>query len=610
MNFIKLRLISPFFWLRNRILRTIIFIVILELLVYQLLNSNYHINRQIKIQYEFNNIIETTQEKVIREKRRDSIKNGFLHAWRGYSKYAWGYDELCPVSNTSRNKFNGWGATIIDSLDTLWIMDLKDEFNKSREFVKTLNFTSSDYQSNVFETVIRYLGGLLSSFELSGEPIFLEKAKELGEALLPSFDTPTRLPYNFVHLNPDKRIDKPPNGGGFLAEVGSSCLEFTKLAKLTGEDEYFYIVNNITNTIFNAKKPIPGLFPSRINQKQVSFGAMGDSFFEYLLKEHILLSGSSDQYRNMYIESIEGMYKYLIKPSPVKERPDLLFLGELQFYDEFIGKMGHLSCFVPGMLAMGSKVFDRPEDLKIAKRLVETCYWSYGITKTGIAAEELWFKIVEKYYHEEEKNEDNFNSDLPDGIDQLSPRYYILRPETIESLFILYRITGDKQYQEKEKWCKTPSGYSGLFNVNTKEVIQNDSMESFFLAETLKYLYLLFSPPDLISLDTYVFNTEAHPIRRIVYFLNSGVITYAKSLANEGEGYGVQYVYHKGQYYDSYAKGMNYVKFHCAFDNKTKALEFASELSDGKDSKAEYVCHSGKLFDQKANDGSYGRIAE
>ncbi|RHZ47128.1 hypothetical protein Glove_590g23 [Diversispora epigaea] len=555
MSFSNLHSINPFSWLRNRILRTIIFIFIIELLVYHLYYSNHNswfdrkniyddnnnvndVNHQIKIQYEFNNIIETAQEKAVREKRRDSIKNGFLHAWRGYSKYAWGYDELRPVSNIGKVKFNGWGATIVDSLDTLWIMDLKDEFNKSLEFVKTLNFTSSNSKSNVFETIIRYLGGLLSAFEFSEEPIFLEKAKELGSALLPSFDTPTGLPYNFVHLNPDRSIVDPPDGGGLLAEVGTSCLEFTKLSKLTGEDEYFYIVNNITNTIFNAKKPIPGLFPLRISQltgeftnEHVSFGAAGDSFFEYLLKEHILLGNSAEQYeqyRNMYIESIEGMYKYLIKPSPIKERPDLLFLGELQYYDSFIGKMGHLSCFAPGMLAIGSKVFDRPEDLEIAKKLVETCYWAYGITKTGIAAEELWFKIIEKYDYGEEENEiegqeegkNKFNG-LPNGIEQLMPTYYILRPETIESLFVLYRITGDKKYQEQgwklwqsiDKWCKTSSGYSGLFNVNAGSVTQNDSMESFFFAETLKYLYLLFSPPDLISLDDYVFNTEAHPMK-------------------------------------------------------------------------------------------------
>ncbi|CAG8519774.1 11583_t:CDS:2, partial [Acaulospora colombiana] len=149
------------------------------------------------IQYEFN-VVETTQEKIVREKRRNSIKNGFLHAWRGYSNYAWGYDELKPVSNQGINKFNGWGATIVDSLDTLWIMGLMEEFDKSKEFVSHLNFTNSNSETNVFETIIRYLGGLLSAYELSKAPIFLEKAKELGVALLPAFDSATATKVFYV----------------------------------------------------------------------------------------------------------------------------------------------------------------------------------------------------------------------------------------------------------------------------------------------------------------------------------------------------------------------------------------------------------------------------
>lgn len=202
--------------LKNRTLRIITLVFFFELLMHQVFNSNSYfwlivknnddankiITRLPKIQFEFevNNIIETTQEKTIREMRRDSIKKGFLHAWNGYSKYAWGYDELSPTMNRGTNRFNGWGATIVDSLDTLLIMDLKAEFIKSRDFVSKLNFTNSESESNIFETIIRYLGGLLSAFELSGDPIFLEK--ELGIALLPSFDSPTRLPYNDAHLNP------------------------------------------------------------------------------------------------------------------------------------------------------------------------------------------------------------------------------------------------------------------------------------------------------------------------------------------------------------------------------------------------------------------------
>ncbi|CAG8485578.1 414_t:CDS:10, partial [Diversispora eburnea] len=427
------------------------------------------------IQYDFSTVKETSEEKQIREKRRKSIKNGFLHSWRGYTKYAWGSDELLPISNGNANKFNGWGATIVDSLDTMWIMGLRNEFAEAREFVSKVNFSRSEEVVNVFETTIRYLGGLLSAYELSKDTMFLSKANDLGLALLTAFNSTTGLPYNYLSLSDEFKVVKLPwINGCLLAQVGSLYLEFSKLAELTGNSEFFFKVNNITKVLKNSKPEIPGLYPINIDQDSgefwadvVTFGANGDSFYEYLIKEYILVGGALKDYRKMYIESINGMHRHLIKHNVVKSRPDLMFLGELT-YEEFYPRMDHLSCFVPGMLAIGSKVLNRPRDFDVAIGLAETCYWSYKNTRTGIGPE-------------------------------------------VFCLFILYRITGNKEYQEKgweiwqsiEKYCKTETAYSGLSDVNE-------------LTETLKYLYLLFSPPDLISLDTYVFNTEAHPFLRMI----------------------------------------------------------------------------------------------
>eukprot|EP01126_Amoeba_proteus_P048577 TRINITY_DN5626_c0_g2_i1.p2 TRINITY_DN5626_c0_g2~~TRINITY_DN5626_c0_g2_i1.p2 ORF type:complete len:117 (-),score=15.61 TRINITY_DN5626_c0_g2_i1:70-420(-) len=99
--------------------------------------------------------------------------------------------------------------------------------------------------------------------------------------------------------------------------------------------------------------------------------------------------------------------------------------------------------------------------------------------------------------------------------------HYLLRPETVESLFVLYRQTGDKMYQDwgwsifraLEMYCKTEAGFSGILNVGSVRTTQDNKLQSFFLAETLKYLFLLFSPTTFIPLDEYVFNTEAHPTR-------------------------------------------------------------------------------------------------
>ncbi|CAG8679025.1 6183_t:CDS:2, partial [Racocetra fulgida] len=191
-----------------------------------------NVTRLPKIQYNFLKN-EPPNEKQLREFRRDSIKNGFLHAWKGYTKYAWGYDELFPSTNNGRNNFNGWGATIIDALDTMWIMGLKEEFSRSRDFVQLVNFTQTDDTISVFETTIRYLGGLLSAYELSKDNIFLEKALELGNALLPSFDSPSGLPYNYWSLT---RGEADGYYSALLAQVGTLQLEFMKLSQLTDDN--------------------------------------------------------------------------------------------------------------------------------------------------------------------------------------------------------------------------------------------------------------------------------------------------------------------------------------------------------------------------------------
>ncbi|CAG8473522.1 3719_t:CDS:10, partial [Dentiscutata heterogama] len=468
-----------------------------------------NIIRLPKIQYDFL-LNETAEEEQLRESRRDSVKNGFLHAWNGYTRYAWGYDELLPLTNVGRNNFNGWGATIIDALDTMWIMDLKEEFNRSRDFVRTVDFTRSDDDINVFETTIRYLGGLLSAYELSNDLVFLEKAQELGNALLPSFDSPTGLPYNSWNLTwginkKSHELSGPPclsirhcgSRTGILAQVGTMQLEFMKLSQLTGDSQFFFKVQDVIEILDRAEKYIPGLYPLEIDQdsaefigSHVSFGSLGDSFYEacYLLKVYVFVGGALDKYRRMYIESIESMRKYLIKEGRVRNRSELLFLGDLLYHDDFSGKMGHLTCFVPGMLAVGAKILDRPEDLEIAIRLAETCYWSYNVTLTGLGPEEFWFLTSTDELTQNEidwlEKQEKLNN-LPNGLTRISPTY-LLRPETIESLFILYRITGDKQYQEKgwmiwqaiEKWCKTPTAYSGLKDVNTEQVEMNNIMES------------------------------------------------------------------------------------------------------------------------------------
>lgn len=148
-----------------------------------------------KIQHDFGP--ETEEQKKLREERQARVKESFVHAWNGYKEHAWGKDEVSPVSGSYRNSFGGWGATLVDSMDTLWIMGLKDDFQRCLTAVAEIDWARNDEEVvNVFETTIRYLGGLLAAYDISDEayPLLLKRAVDLGEVLYKSFDTPNRMP--------------------------------------------------------------------------------------------------------------------------------------------------------------------------------------------------------------------------------------------------------------------------------------------------------------------------------------------------------------------------------------------------------------------------------
>jgi mannosyl-oligosaccharide alpha-1,2-mannosidase len=148
-----------------------------------------------KIQHVFEK--EGEREKAIREERLAEVKSAFLHSWEGYKKEAWAKDELRPIHGGFKTPFCGWAATMVDSLDTLWIMGLKKEFELSLVELRNVDFTHTEgCQINLFETTIRHLGGLLSAYDISGGryTVLVEKAVELAEVLYTAFDTPNRMP--------------------------------------------------------------------------------------------------------------------------------------------------------------------------------------------------------------------------------------------------------------------------------------------------------------------------------------------------------------------------------------------------------------------------------
>jgi Glycosyl hydrolase family 47 len=459
------------------------------------------------------------QSNIQARSRRTYVQNTMKFVWGNYIQHSFGSDELKPQGGYGDDRWGGHGVTLVDSLDTLWLMGMKTEFYQARDWVRDhLDFSRVGTVS-VFETTIRDLGGLLSAHSWSNDTVFLDKALDLGERLLHSFDgSTTGIPFGQVSLSGGHVNNLGWTGNSaILAEFGTIQIEYNYLAKATGKD-YLATKPSKVFEIMQSVSPENGLYPyfwantgrsdkPYATNDKVTFGAMADSFYEYMLKVWLQTDRKISLYREMYDKAMDGMHNELLRNSVPS---GLRYIADKNggFIDQ---KMDHLVCFMGGLLALGAYTnpdgLDSPRsqrDLRTGKALTYTCYQMYARMNTGISAEYVQFE---------------------DGNDFVIGRgapHYLLRPEAVESFFILsyltkdpiYREWGWEAYQSIEKYCKTKYGYGALSNVQDTHANPRDSMESFFLAETLKYLYLLQDPDTEVDiLHKHVFNTEAHPVR-------------------------------------------------------------------------------------------------
>ncbi|EXJ84764.1 mannosyl-oligosaccharide alpha-1,2-mannosidase [Capronia epimyces CBS 606.96] len=515
-----------------------------------------------RIQHEFEPESATARET--RLARLHSIREAMVHSWNGYRSKAWRMDELAPVTGGYRTTFGGWAATLVDALDTLWLMGLKEEFEEAVEAVAGIDFDiPAQLPINVFETTIRYLGGLLGAYDASDGkyPVLLHKAKEVGDMLYVAFDTPNHMPV----LHWSKIGVEAAPGQALIAELGSLSLEFTRLTQLTGDPKFYDAVQRITSCLEDQQDQtkMPGLFPHSVNARDCYFGdgvtfsigGSADSVYEYLPKQHQLLRGATEQYKKLYQNAMGPVKKSILFKPMTPQNEDILMAGTLKAFTpgqvQFEPQMQHLACFAGGMFALGARLFGPSADLDVAQKLVRGCIWAYNQTTTGIMPETLtvvpcpdddwqctwdekiWAKDVLRRNTNDESPDDRDLPEeerlrqkadrlrLPKGISAIASRGYGLRPEAIESIFVLYRITGDEELREAAwtmfeaitKRTRTDLGFSSIEDVTKVNSWKVDKMESFWMAETLKYFWLLFEDPSIVSLDEFVFNTEAHPFR-------------------------------------------------------------------------------------------------
>ena len=418
------------------------------------------------------------------------VKAEFVHAWNGYKKYAWGHDDLKPLSKT----YHDWYPqpllmTPVDSLDTMILMELDDEAAATSKYILDNLSFDKDIEVQNFEITIRLLGGLLTNYQLTNDKRFLNLAEDLGKRLLPVFNSPTGMPYRYVNLKTGK-VSKPVSNP---AETGTLLIEFGTLSKLSGNPVFYDKAKRALVETYNRRSKI-GLVGEWINVETGEWtntdshisGAI-DSYYEYLLKCSVLF-GDQDCKR-MWGESITAINKYLA--DEVRDENDVqLWYGHADMNTGVrrATTYGALDAFFPAVLAFSG-------DLKRAKLLQDSSYrmWNHAT----VEPEEFDYRAR-----------------------KITAAGYPLRPEIVESTYYLYHYTKDQKYQRMGeqlwrdfvKYCRTDEGYAALKDVTTKE--KTDSMQSFLFAETFKYFYLLFAPPETLDFDKVIFNTEAHPIKR------------------------------------------------------------------------------------------------
>ncbi|EON68955.1 hypothetical protein W97_08213 [Coniosporium apollinis CBS 100218] len=507
-----------------------------------------------QIQHKFEPEVVTTRNTRIA--RRDEIKGAFQRCWKAYKDNAWMRDEVTPISGRARDNFGGWAASLIDALDTLWIMGLKDEFKTAVAAVDNVDFGKTSLETvNVFETTIRHLGGLLSAYELSGEKTLLAKAIEVGEMLYVAFDTPNRMPITRWDFS-KAQVGEPQvaHENVLEAEIGSLTMEFARLSQITGNTKWYDAVARIMSVFAEQQDQtmLPGMWPLVVNARDKNFkyggaftlAAMADSLYEYLAKTYALLGGLEPMYKKLYDNAMAAAAQHTLYRPMTPDNADILMAGMANVNTTRVTTLDpqgqHLGCFAGGMYALGGRIFENQRHVEIGRKLTDGCVWAYKNSRFGMMPEVFhmrpcgpnmrdvcewdeveWMKDV-AIRHPPEASA-SVLAKIPKGFTSIKDGRYILRPEAIESVFILYRITGDEKLRDAawemwlaiQKYTKTPLANAALLDVTVTNdaPTKMDSMESFWMAETLKYFYLVFSEPDLISLDDYVFNTEAHPFK-------------------------------------------------------------------------------------------------
>ncbi|KAH6881197.1 mannosyl-oligosaccharide 1,2-alpha-mannosidase [Coprinopsis sp. MPI-PUGE-AT-0042] len=506
--------------------------------------------------------------------RKAQVKTAFQHSYNGYRAHAYPQDQLLPRSGGGVNKKNAWSLTLVDSLSTLWLMDLKTEFNLAVQMLQGRSFDQSPNDYIPFaETVTRYLGGLLSAHALSGDASLLTLAENLATVLLPAFNTPSGLP--FAGVNPTTGATQ--QGSLTLTEIATHQVEFSYLSRAASNPVYaqkagvvrylgsargpvlndFEQEQDVMSVVYDASKyrdlfddswnPVTG---QSFTRNYYTVAKNVDGAYDYLLKQ-FLMNGDASAVEQ-YIKSADSIIENMLYLSPTR---GLLYVTDLFLLSTGLSptrRLEHRACSLAGTLALGAHLLPTklsPAQISTlfppakqelhrwaAEGLGYTCYAVNADQASGLAADVVTFATGGQRWSEalQTWREGGAQPATPPGLREptiqkqagsrdytnLFPGQWALRPETVESLYILYKTTQNSAWRDRgwaifqsiEQYTKTTHGYSSVYGIDNATPSLEDDQPSYFLSETLKYLYLLFDDSNSIDLSSWVFTTGGHPL--------------------------------------------------------------------------------------------------
>lgn len=400
------------------------------------------------------------------------VRAEYMRAWAAYRRLAWGHDELKPVSGGHQEFFaagHAVGLTIVESLDTLYLMGLDDELAAAVRWIETSLDLDIDARFQVFEAIIRMLGGLLAGHLATRNDVLLAKARELADRLLPAFTkSPTGMPYRYVNLH-SGAVSVPAN---FVAEVGTNLAELGTLSKLTGDDRYYQAAKQAARAVFERR--------SRLDLVATTID----------IETGRWLSGVSVGPQ----PPVDSYYEYLLDGYHLFDDPDLL-----TWFQTLAAALQGLQWDLDGghywyrqvEFQTGTLVNNRESEL--------AAFWAGNLAEAGMRTEADRFldsfRVVLDRYGLFPEEWDYTDLSIIDPAHQLRPEY----ADSCLAMFVvsggseLYRLRAYQLYEGMKAYCRVENGYTIVIDITTRPMTLGDLTPGYWFSENMKYFYLLFS---------------------------------------------------------------------------------------------------------------------